>query len=126
MEANVAKRLDQTFYSPVGWDDLSGNALSIRTNLFSPGVTVQAEGTSDPQSTRFADNCGSTRSYPQTQPYDLTKVAIVGNGNCASTCATFTTLMQELHNTKMYVYGGSPAVDTVQYKGMAVGIIFTI
>ena len=34
-------------------------------------------------------------------------------------CATFTTLMQELHGSKMYVYGGSPAVSTIQYKGMA-------
>lgn len=27
--------------------------------------------------------------------------------------------MAELRNTRMYVYGGSPAVETIQYKGMA-------
>ena len=79
MDANIAKRLGQTRYSPVGWDDLSENALSIRTNLFSPGLTVQAEGTSDPQSSPFAKNRGFTRSYPQTRPYDLARIAIVGS-----------------------------------------------
>jgi len=139
-------KLTNTFYSPVGWNSLSGSSLSLSTNLFSPGVSVQAEGTTDAQSTRFADECGSTKGYPTQLPYDLTKVAIVGNGNCASTCATvssltrsfvarlrkltsfllslsaalqFTTLMAELHNTRMYVYGGSPSVNTIQYKGMA-------
>ncbi|KAL7414430.1 hypothetical protein BDY24DRAFT_385182 [Mrakia frigida] len=119
MAANIQMRLTNTFYSPVGWNNLEGNSLSVNNNLFSPGVSVQAEGTTDAQSTRFADECGSTRGYPTTQPYDLTKVAIVGNGNCASTCATFTTLMSELHNTRMYIYGGSPSVETIQYKGMA-------
>lgn len=31
---------------------------------------------------------------------------LVGNGNCASTCAMFSTLMHERHNTKTVVFGG--------------------
>jgi hypothetical protein len=31
---------------------------------------------------------------------------IVGNGICASTCAMFSTLMHERHDTKTVVFGG--------------------
>ena len=40
----------------------------------------------------------------------------VGNGNCASTCALFTTAMFERHQTKIAVFGGN-ASRPIQYKG---------
>ncbi|KAI9438208.1 hypothetical protein H4582DRAFT_2111656 [Lactarius indigo] len=45
-------------------------------------------------------------------------VVNVGNGNCASTCSLFTTLMFERHQTKIAVFGGNP-LQSIQYKGMA-------
>ena len=42
----------------------------------------------------------------------------VSNGNCASTCAQFSTLMYEQHNTTIAVFGGKPN-GTMQFKGMA-------
>ena len=43
-------------------------------------------------------------------------IAIVGNANCASTCAMFVTLMNERHNTKIAVFGGKPGLQ-MQFKG---------
>lgn len=44
------------------------------------------------------------------------KVAIVSNGDCASTCAMFSTLMNERHNTKIAVFGGKP-FEQMEFKG---------
>jgi len=45
-------------------------------------------------------------------------IALVGNGNCASTCALFSTLMSERLKTKTAVFGGRPG-QHIEYKGMA-------
>jgi len=42
----------------------------------------------------------------------------VSNGNCASTCAMFSTLMNERHNTTIAVFGGKPG-EIMEFKGMA-------
>lgn len=42
----------------------------------------------------------------------------MGNGDCASTCAQFSTLMYERHNTTVAIFGGKPN-ETMQFKGMA-------
>lgn len=49
---------------------------------------------------------------PAHMPY------LVGNANCASTCAMFSTLMFERHNTKTAIFGGKPGLP-MEYKGMA-------
>ena len=41
----------------------------------------------------------------------------VGNGDCASTCAMFSTLMYEHYNTKIASIGGG--TGHLEYKGMA-------
>lgn len=43
---------------------------------------------------------------------------LVSNGNCASTCAMFSTLMNERHNIKIAVFGGKPG-EIMEFKGMA-------
>ena len=42
----------------------------------------------------------------------------VSNGDCASTCAMFSTLMFERHATKVAIFGGKPGLP-MEYKGMA-------
>lgn len=42
---------------------------------------------------------------------------LVSNGNCASTCAMFSTLMRERHNTTIAVFGGKPG-ENVEFKGI--------
>lgn len=43
---------------------------------------------------------------------------MVGNGNCASSCALFSTLMFEKFITKVAVFGGRPN-QHIEFKGMA-------
>jgi len=40
----------------------------------------------------------------------------VTNGDCASTCALFSTLMNERHQTKIAVFGGKPG-EQMEFKG---------
>ena len=42
----------------------------------------------------------------------------MGNADCASTCAMFSTLMFERHATKIAIFGGKPGL-AMEYKGMA-------
>ena len=44
-------------------------------------------------------------------------MAPVGNANCASTCAMFSTLMNERHNTTIADFGGMPGTQ-FQFKGI--------
>lgn len=71
--------------------------------------------------TRFAqDTC--PRYYqvelPKEPPIPLSNIAIVSNGNCASTCSHFSTVMFERHQVKVAVFGGKPG-EPMEYKGMA-------
>jgi hypothetical protein len=72
-------------------------------------------------SQRFTDLCplpphGIT--IPSTPPFDLNNIVIIGNGNCASSCALFTTLMFEHHDTKIVTFGGH-LDQPMEFKGMA-------
>ncbi len=40
----------------------------------------------------------------------------VGNADCASTCAMFSTVMFERHQTKIAIFGGKPGVP-MEFKG---------
>jgi hypothetical protein len=46
----------------------------------------------------------------------LTNLITVSNGNCASTCAMFSTVMNERHQTKIGVFGGRPG-QQIEFKG---------
>lgn len=56
----------------------------------------------------------SSLLHPLISPLDNS--VIVGNGNCASTCAMFSTLMFEHHKTKIAIFGGKPG-EEMEYKG---------
>ena len=89
-------------------------------NYMDPTEPLVINGVSDPTSQRFYDTCflSYVVDIPAEPPFPLDQVAIVNNGNCASTCAMFSTLMFERHNTKTAIFGGKPG-EQLQYKGMA-------
>jgi len=68
----------------------------------------------------FFDGCASlfNSTFPVKPTFDPKKIVIVGNGNCASTCALFTTVFHELYKTRIIVFGGKPG-QSIEYKGMA-------
>ncbi|GLB39840.1 hypothetical protein LshimejAT787_0703500 [Lyophyllum shimeji] len=120
--ADIALGLDSslTFYSGDNYAFLNGTQISKSFNYITPSVPFVVNGRQDPTSQRFHDTCELffSQKVPATPPFDLSKVAIVNNGNCASTCAMFSTLMNERHGTKIAVFGGKPG-EQMEFKGMA-------
>ncbi|KIM41633.1 hypothetical protein M413DRAFT_411566 [Hebeloma cylindrosporum] len=110
----------ENFYSPHNWAFQNDTIMPVTFNYNDPSAPFMVNGRSDPTSQRFHDTCTEsfTEAIPTTPPFDLNNVAIVSNGNCASTCAMFSTLMNERHNTKIAVFGGKPG-ETMEFKGMA-------
>ncbi|KAF8651179.1 hypothetical protein AX16_004834 [Volvariella volvacea WC 439] len=108
------------FYPPSNWNDLNDNRFQFDFNYIDPSLPFTVNGQSDPTSQRFHDVCGASFSapIPEEPPFDLSKVAIVSNANCASTCAMFSTLMHERHGTKIAIFGGNPN-QPIEFKGMA-------
>ncbi|KAI0052380.1 hypothetical protein FA95DRAFT_1392982 [Auriscalpium vulgare] len=119
--ADVAQGIDDTlaFYGANNWAFFNNTPFPADFNYMKPPAPNVVNGISDPTSQRFFDICTPFNvDVPPTPPFDLKNVAIVGNGNCASTCSLFTTLMNEKHNTRSAVFGGKPG-EQVQFKGMA-------
>ncbi|KAG6860616.1 hypothetical protein C0995_009370 [Termitomyces sp. Mi166 len=109
-----------TYYSGDNFAFVNGTQIPANFNYITPSLPFIVNDRSDPTSQRFHDTCEPTflERVPGNPPFHLSKVAIVNNGNCASTCAMFSTLMYERHGTKIAVFGGKPGED-VQFKGMA-------
>jgi hypothetical protein len=88
-------------------------------NYMSPGTKPNVNGHTDEISQRILDICTPyTVDIPDAPPFDLAKVKIIGNANCASTCALFSSSMFERHATQFAIFGGRPG-EAVQVKGMA-------
>ncbi|KAI1787288.1 hypothetical protein LXA43DRAFT_717667 [Ganoderma leucocontextum] len=109
-----------SFYTPDNWAFLNNTQMPLTHNYMAPSTTRNINGKQFTESQRFADACDTTFivDIPEEPFFALDKIAIVGNANCASTCAMFSTLMNERHNTAIANFGGSPG-SHFQYKGMA-------
>ncbi|EKM57181.1 uncharacterized protein PHACADRAFT_160711 [Phanerochaete carnosa HHB-10118-sp] len=109
-----------SFYTPDNWAFLNNTEMPLTHNYINPSVPFTVNGVTDQDSQRFFDTCDLefVVEPPEESPFDLNNVAIVSNGDCASTCAMFSTLMFERHQTKVAVFGGKPG-EQLQYKGMA-------
>ncbi|TFK75632.1 hypothetical protein BDN72DRAFT_448111 [Pluteus cervinus] len=122
LAGSIAFGLDSTisFYSGDNWAFLNDTQMPKDFNYNNPTVPLVVNGKSNPTSQRFHETCQSTyiMTIPAEPPFPLNNVGIVGNGNCASTCALFSTLMHERHNTKVAMFGGKPG-QKMEYKGMA-------
>jgi len=119
VKANIDLKLDDTFYSPLNWAFLNDTEFPITFNYDNPILPATVNGKSEPTSQKFHDLCGDFDvPMPATPPIPLNKIAIVGNGNCASTCSMFSTLMVERHNVTTVMFGAKPG-EQMEYKGMA-------
>ncbi|KAL1747769.1 hypothetical protein HDZ31DRAFT_60946 [Schizophyllum fasciatum] len=108
------------FYAPDNYAFLANDtAMPATYNYMDPTEPLVINGVQDPTSQRFYDTCALsyTVEIPAEPPFPLDQVAIVNNGNCASTCAMFSTLMFEHYNTKIAAFGGG--TGHLEYKGMA-------
>ncbi|KAL1729351.1 hypothetical protein EV714DRAFT_285013 [Schizophyllum commune] len=108
------------FYAPDNYAFLANDTVMPSTyNYMDPTEPLVINGVSDATSQRFYDTCflSYVVDIPASPPFPLDQVAIVNNGNCASTCAMFSTLMYEHYDTKIASIGGG--TGHLEYKGMA-------
>ncbi|EJD02041.1 uncharacterized protein FOMMEDRAFT_141224 [Fomitiporia mediterranea MF3/22] len=116
---DIALGVTQTFYPPTNWAFLNDTPFPPTIDYNDPTAPFTVNGVSDPTSQRFHDICTPFNvDIPETPLIPLENVAIVSNGDCASTCAMFSTLMNERHDTTIAVFGGKPG-ETMEFKGMA-------
>lgn len=107
------------YYAPDNWAFTNDTEMPNTYNYFEPVVNRTINGVLYSESQRFYDICTPWNvTIPEDPPFELSQVAIVSNGDCASTCAQFSTLMYERHNTTIAVFGGKPG-EVMQFKGMA-------
>ncbi|KAJ9127060.1 hypothetical protein QFC24_001293 [Naganishia onofrii] len=105
-------------YFPPAWNHIApnGSAYGPAEDFMEPSSDFSINGIQDSFSQRTADSCTPWNvDVPAEQPFDLSRVIIVGNANCASTCSAFTTLMHELHGVKIVNFGAAKGA----YSGMA-------
>ncbi|KAF5339039.1 hypothetical protein D9758_014119 [Tetrapyrgos nigripes] len=109
-----------TFYSADNFAFLNDTQMPASFDYIEPSAPFQINGKQDPTSQRFHDTCQLefSQDVPDEGPFPPENIAIVTNGNCASTCAMFSTLMNERLGTKIAVFGGKPG-ENVEFKGMA-------
>ncbi|KAH9053619.1 hypothetical protein EDB87DRAFT_1569228 [Lactarius vividus] len=126
VKAGIQQRHNSSIsvYAPDNWLFLNGTQMPFDFDYNDPSVPYVINGRDDPTSQRFEDICPTLNvTLPTTPPFDLNQIAIIGNGICASTCATFTTVMFERHQTKIAVFGGNPS-QPIQFKGTSPSTIF--
>ncbi|TFK84989.1 hypothetical protein K466DRAFT_204796 [Polyporus arcularius HHB13444] len=107
-----------SFYTPDNWAFINNTDMPLTHNYMQPPNTRTINGQKFIESQRFADICPIVVDLPAEPFFPPEKIAIVGNANCASTCAMFSTLMNERHNTTIAIFGGAPDFP-MQFKGMA-------
>ncbi|KAI0705325.1 hypothetical protein C8Q76DRAFT_683057 [Earliella scabrosa] len=106
------------FYTADNFAFLNNTQMPASFNYMAPSETRTINGQRFTESQRFGDVCPFIVDIPEEPFFAPEKIAIVGNANCASTCAMFSTLMNERHNTKVAIFGGKPGLK-MQFKGMA-------
>ncbi|KAI0267472.1 hypothetical protein BC834DRAFT_822437 [Gloeopeniophorella convolvens] len=111
---------DISFYTPSSWASLDDTTLADDFDYIDPSVSLTINGVAYSESQRLHDACAFSAPVPASPPFDLANVAIVSNGNCASTCAMFSTVMNERHNTTIAVFGGRPG-QNIEFKGWMAG-----
>ncbi|KAJ3505956.1 hypothetical protein NLJ89_g7141 [Agrocybe chaxingu] len=121
----------QTFFNPTQWAFLNGTRMPMSYNYDDPVIERELNGQADLTSQRFHDTCAFAQPIPDVPPFELSKIAIgeqkiaskdiailVSNGACSSTCAMFSTAMNERYGTKIAVFGG-PKDKDMEFKSMA-------
>ncbi|KAF8310106.1 hypothetical protein DL93DRAFT_2214513 [Clavulina sp. PMI_390] len=108
-----------SFYAPDNYAFLNNTPMPSTYDYMVPTVPHIVNGRSEPTGQHNLDICTPFNSpLPAKAPFAAENIVVVGNGNCASTCAQFTTVMHERHGIRMATFGGKPNTQ-MEYKGMA-------
>ncbi|KAJ9122476.1 hypothetical protein QFC22_001903 [Naganishia vaughanmartiniae] len=119
--------IEPLYYSP-GWKSVNGTKFGVQENFLYPLQNLSINGVPDTFSRRHANACSPFHVDPDVPteiPFDHSKILVIGNGICASTCSAFTTLMQELHGVKIVNFGAAKGAhsgmiggEVVEWRGL--------
>ncbi|KAF9041554.1 hypothetical protein BJ165DRAFT_1406469 [Panaeolus papilionaceus] len=120
---NNADPQNQLLYNPINWADANNKFFATGTDWVLPPVNVVVNRHQDAFTQRLGEECAAS-DFPATPPatalFDTTKVVIVSNGRCASSCSLFSITMAKKEGSKTVVLGGRQGVQQ-QYCGTVGG-----
>ncbi|KAG8685120.1 hypothetical protein FRC09_014948, partial [Ceratobasidium sp. 395] len=117
--SDIAQGIDYMYYSPNQWAFLNNTPQPVNYNYMEPPTTFTINGVKDAMSKRFHDMCTPYDVDLPAEPFlPASKIIIVGNGECASTCALFTGEAYEKLGIKLAAFGGN-ASQAMNFNGMA-------
>ncbi|EJC99199.1 uncharacterized protein FOMMEDRAFT_148756 [Fomitiporia mediterranea MF3/22] len=108
-------------YNPLNWAFANNTPFPANFNWLQDPVKTVINGRQDAFSQRLGQECQPfDMTTPDAPLFDTSKVAIVSNGRCASSCSLFSVTMNKEEGAKMVVVGGKKDV-TQQYCGTVGG-----
>ncbi|KAF8607362.1 hypothetical protein BDV93DRAFT_553078 [Ceratobasidium sp. AG-I] len=117
--SDIAQGIDYMNYSPNQWAFLNNTPQPANYNYMEPPTNFTINGSKDAVSKRFHDICTPYNvDLPAEPAFPASKIIIVGNGECASTCALFTAEAYEKLGIKVATFGGNPG-QAMNFNGMA-------
>ncbi|CAE6477326.1 unnamed protein product [Rhizoctonia solani] len=115
----IKQGIDYMNYSPSQWAFLNNTPQPANYNYMEPPTNFTINDTKDAVSKRFHDICTPYNVTLPAEPFlPASKIIIVGNGECASTCALFTGVAYEKLGIKVATFGGNPGA-AMNFNGMA-------
>ncbi|CAE6488096.1 unnamed protein product [Rhizoctonia solani] len=119
VESYIEQGIDYMSYSPNQWAFLNNTPQPANYNYIEPPTNFTINLTKDAVSKRFYDICTPYDVDLPAEPFlPASKIIIVGNGECASTCALFTGVAYERLGIKVATFGGNPGA-AMNFNGMA-------
>ncbi|KIK68514.1 hypothetical protein GYMLUDRAFT_68368 [Collybiopsis luxurians FD-317 M1] len=99
-------------YNPKNWNNASNVAFAANENWLLPPVNVTINGRADAFSQRLGQECQPFSPAPPSEAlFPASKVVIVSNGRCASSCSLFSVTMAKEEGVKTVVIGGKNDVQ---------------
>ncbi|CAE6533511.1 unnamed protein product [Rhizoctonia solani] len=115
----ITQEINGMFYSPSRWSSLNNTPLQDNYNYMEPPTNFTINDTNDATSQRIYDTCTPYNVDLPAEPFlPPSKIIIVGNGYCASTCAMFTGIAYEKLGIKIATFGGNPDA-AMNFNGLA-------
>lgn len=105
------------YYNPLSWTFANNTPFPAEYDWLKDPVMKVINGHEDFFSQELGQECEPYALEPPAEGlFDPTKIAIIGNGRCASSCALFTATMNKFEGAKTVVFGGRNSVKQ-QYCG---------
>ncbi|CAE6421599.1 unnamed protein product, partial [Rhizoctonia solani] len=119
VDSYIKQGIDYMYYSPSQWAFLNNTPQPANYNYMEPPTNFTINLSQDAVSKRFYDICTPYNVDLPAEPFlPASKIIIVGNGECASTCALFTGVAYEKLGIKVATFGGNPG-QAMNFNGMA-------